>query len=145
MQLQPLIQRLTINSKRQSCNFLNNKSMFKKIIFFWYQIFFIPTNTMTWLRSRKYFSDYLQDSSQVYIIDPIWESRTGLLSNIAFQQAEILGIKATSFPAAYSPNYKNKADKTNSIKNSQERSSQFYQPNSLFLKKKVIRGYLRID
>lgn len=58
--------------------------MFKKIIFFWYWIFFIPTNTMTWLRSRKYFSDYLQDSSQVYIIDPIWESRAGLLSNIAF-------------------------------------------------------------
>lgn len=59
--------------------------MFKKIFFFFlYWIFFIPTNTMTWLRSRKYFSDYLQDSSQVYIIDPIWESRTGLLSNIAF-------------------------------------------------------------
>lgn len=57
----------------------------KKITFLTlYTFIFLPINTLTWLRSRKYFSDSLQDNLQV---DPIQESSIGLLSNTAFQQA----------------------------------------------------------
>lgn len=47
-------------------------------------ILFFPINILTWLRSRKYFSDSLQENLQVYAIDPSWESGTGLLSNAEF-------------------------------------------------------------
>lgn len=136
MPLQPFIQRQTINTQSDNFVIINLKKRgahLRKNFFFLDNVYFLSfTIVLTWLRSRKYFSNHFQESLWVYIFDPIWVSNIGLLSNITFQQAQTLEIKAISFLEAYLSNYKNKADKTISLKNLQEELYQIYQSNSLF-------------